>query len=141
MFILDTDYLTLLEWGSGSVGQRLHERIVKYPPNEVVTTIITFEEQTRGWLAYQAKARTLTKQVEAYRHLKRHLEIYRNIPVLEFDQAAAEQFASLQKLRLRVGTMDLKIAAIALTRQAVLLTRNLKDFSRVPALKVEDWAS
>ena len=141
MFILDTDYLTLLEWGSGSVGQRLHERIVSYPPNQVVTTIITFEEQTRGWLAYQAKARTLAKQVEAYRNLKRHLDIYRNIPVLEFDHAAAEQFASLQKSRLRVGTMDLKIAAIALTRQAVVLTRNVKDFSRVPDLKVEDWTS
>jgi tRNA(fMet)-specific endonuclease VapC len=58
MFILDTDHFTLLEWGSASAGQRLHERIRALPEGDVVTTIITFEEQTRGWLAFQAQART-----------------------------------------------------------------------------------
>lgn len=53
MFILDTDHFSLLEWGSGAIGQRLHERIRSLPENETVTTIITFEEQTRGWLAFQ----------------------------------------------------------------------------------------
>ncbi|MGH9833546.1 MAG: hypothetical protein ACREBD_07080 [Blastocatellia bacterium] len=59
MFILDTDHFSLLEWGSGVVGQRLRERIRALPEGEVVTTIITFEEQTRGWLAFQARARTI----------------------------------------------------------------------------------
>lgn len=97
MFILDTDSLTLLEWGSGAVGQRSHDRIVTYPRNEVVTTIISFEEQTRGWLAFRAKARTLPQQVDAYRKLKRHLDIYLKIPVLEFDQAAAAELEQLQR--------------------------------------------
>jgi tRNA(fMet)-specific endonuclease VapC len=141
MFILDTDHFSLLEWGSGAIGQRLHQRIRSLPENEAVTTIITFEEQTRGWLAFQAKARSMEQQVNAYRKLKRHLDTYLGIRVLEFDAEAAAEFQRLQRLRLKVGAMDLKIAAIALTHHATVLTRNVKDFSRVPELVVEDWTT
>lgn len=58
MYILDTDHFSLVEWGSGTIGQRLHERIRALPEDEVVTTIITDEEQTRGWMAQAARART-----------------------------------------------------------------------------------
>ena len=139
MFVLDTDHLTLLEWGSGAVGQRLHERIGDLPAGEVVTTIITFEEQTRGWLAFQARTRTLQQQVNAYRKLEHHLDIYLKIQVLEFDAGAAAEFERLKRLRVRIGAMDLKIAAITLAHDATVLTRNIKDFSRVPGLRVEDW--
>ena len=141
MVILDTDHFSLLEWGSGAIGQRLHGRIKALPESEAVTTIITFEEQTRGWLAFQARARTLEQQVNAYRKLKRHLDTYLEIRVLEFDADAAAEFQRLQRLRLRVGTMDLKIAAIALTHGATVLTRNLSDFGQVPGLRVEDWTA
>jgi tRNA(fMet)-specific endonuclease VapC len=61
--------------------------------------------------------------------------------VLEFDSRAAAEFERLQRLRLRIGTMDLKIAAVALTHDATVLTKNFKDFSRVPGLRVEDWTT
>ena len=61
--------------------------------------------------------------------------------VLEFDTEAAAKFQRLKQLRIRIGTMDLKIAAIALTHRATVLTKNFKDFSRVPGLKIEDWTS
>jgi len=141
MFILDTDHFSLLEWGSGATGQRLHDCIRALPEDEAVTTIITFEEQTRGWLAFQAKARTIDQQVNAYRKLKRHLDTYLGIRVLEFDAEAAAEFQRLQRLRLKVGAMDLKIAAIALIHQATVLTRNVKDFGRVPDLRIEDWTT
>jgi tRNA(fMet)-specific endonuclease VapC len=141
MFVLDTDHLSLLEWGSGAVGQRLHERVGALPEGEVVTTIITFEEQTRGWLAFQARARTLQQQVNAYRKLKHHLDIYLKLQVLEFDAEAAAEFEQLKRLRARIGAMDLKIAAIALAHDPTVLTRNLKDFNRVPGLRVEDWTA
>ena len=138
MFILDTDHLSLLEWGSGAAGQSLRQRILRLPEDEV-TTIITFEEQTRGWLAFQARGRSLEQQVNAYRKLKRHLDIYLGLNVLEFTMKAAREFDRLRTLRLRIGSMDLKIAAIALIADATLLTRNLKDFSRVPGLRLENW--
>lgn len=66
---------------------------------------------------------------------------YRRVNILDFDNLAATQFAVLQSQRIRIGTMDLKIAAIALANDATLLSRNLKDFCKVPGLKVEDWAA
>jgi len=41
--------------------------------------------------------------------------------------------------RLQLATMDARIAAIALSRQLILLTRNLRDFGKVPELMIEDW--
>lgn len=53
---------------------------------------------------------------------------------------AAAEFERLRKQRIRIGTMDLKIAAIALANNATLLSKNLRDFGKVPGLKVEDWS-
>lgn len=139
MYVLDTDHMSALEWGSGTAGQRLIARLDKLPIGEAATTIITFEEQTRGWLSVLAQARSLDEQVEAYRRLKRLLLNYLKIDVLEFDALAAAEFERLKQSRVRIGAMDLKIAAIALARGATVLTRNLRDFGKVPSLKVEDW--
>jgi len=141
MYILDTDHLSLLGRAGSPEAQRLRFRLAGLKPEERVTTIITFEEQMRGWMAYLARARSFAQQVEAYRRLKEFLDRYLQITVLEFDEAAAAQCQRLRKLRLRIGTMDLKIAAIALAHDATLLSRNLSDFSRVPGLKVEDWTA
>ncbi len=43
-------------------------------------------------------------------------------------------------MKLNVGHDDLRIAAIALENNAVVVTRNTRDFARVPELKVENWA-
>lgn len=140
MYILDTDHISLMESASTSAeGQRLRFRLARLRPEERITTIITFEEQVRGWMSYLAQARSLTKQVGAYRRLKGVLDRYLKITVLEFDEEAAIEFKRLQGLRLRIGTMDLKIAAIGLAHSATVLTRNLKDFGLVPGLRVEDW--
>jgi tRNA(fMet)-specific endonuclease VapC len=64
---------------------------------------------------------------------------YAAIPVLPFDLAAATEYERLLALRVRVGTMDLRIAAIALPRKLILVTRNVRDFGQVPALLTEDW--
>jgi len=141
MFVLDTDHMSALEWGSGAAGQRLIARLNKLTIGEAATTIITYEEQMRGWLSVLAQSRSLDEQVEAYRRLKRMLGNYLKIEILEFDGPAAARFQQLQGLRPRIGTMDMKIAAIALTHNATVLTKNLKDFSRVPDLRVEDWTA
>jgi len=93
----------------------------------------------RGWLAQLAKARTMAQQINAYSRLSRHVRTFREIPLLEFDERAAIEFQRLRKLHPRGGSMDLKIAAIALVQGATLLTRNLADFGKIEGLAVEDW--
>ena len=137
-FVLDTDHMSLLEWGSDEAAQ-LRERLADCEEGEVATTIINYEEQMRGWMAYLAGARSLDEQVEAYRRLRSHLENYRQIPVLDFDDVAAGVYEELRRARIRVGTMDLKIAAIVMSLDGTLLSRNRRDFEKVPGLKMEDW--
>lgn len=140
MYILDTDLISLLESASTSnEAQRLRFRLAGLKPTERTTTIITFEEQVRGWMSFLAQAQSISQQVAAYRRLKGVLDRYLKITVLEFDEAAADEFERLKQARVRIGTMDLKIASIALANRATVLTRNIRDFGKVPGLRVEDW--
>jgi tRNA(fMet)-specific endonuclease VapC len=141
MYILDTDHLSILERGTGPEAQKLLGRLAGVGSELVATTIITYEEQTRGWMAYLAQCRTVAEQVAAYARLEKHLANFRIVPVVGFDEGAAVRYQQLRSSRLRVGTMDLKIGAIALSRQATLLTRNVADFKVVPNLKTEDWTA
>ncbi len=81
------------------------------------------------------------RQMAAYGRLNRMRDYYCVTPVLPFDEGALAQFQRLWLLRLRVGTMDLKIAATALADNAILVTRNTTDFAKVPGLKLEDWSA
>ncbi len=140
IYILDTDLFTLSELPDSLEYLRLRARVAQLPAeDEIVTSIITYEEQTRGWLAYAAKARATPHQIKAYSRLKQHLANYLNIQVLPFDVRAAQQFEEIRQLKLHMGTMDLKIAAITMSIHATLLTRNLRDFVKVPGLHAEDW--
>jgi tRNA(fMet)-specific endonuclease VapC len=139
MVILDTDHISLLDRKDRVEAYRLMERLHELNPDEIATTIVTYEEQMRGWLAYIAKARSIEQQVMAYQFLKDFVENYCEIKILEFDKDVALLFQRLQRSRIRIGTMDLKIAAIALANDALLLSRNLKDFLQVPNLRAEDW--
>lgn len=140
MYLLDTDHLSALERGNVE-SMRLRTRLATLRADEVATTIISYEEQTRGWLSYLAKARSLDEQVAAYERLRQHLVNFCAIPLVVFDAQAAQMLRTLQQSRLRIGTMDMKIAAIALVHQATVLTRNRSDFSQVPQLRVEDWTT
>ena len=141
MVILDTDHMSVLERREQPGLGILLTRLAELPSSDVVTTVINYEEQMRGWMAYLARARSMAQQITAYGRLLTHLENYRRIPVLGFDEAAALILQRLRRSRLRIGTMDLKIAAIVLARDATLLSRNLDDFSHIPDLHVEDWTS
>jgi len=141
MIVLDTDHMSVLERREQPAVDHLLTRLAEQPAFEVMTTVISYEEQMRGWMAYIARARSMTQQITAYDRLLSHLENYRGIPVLGFDEAAAAAFQKLRRRHRRIGTMDLKIAAIVLSRNATLLSRNLRDFSQLPDLRVEDWTS
>ncbi len=66
MLILDTDHISLLEWGTDE-SVALRERLADIPPDEIAATIISYEEQMRGWMAYVARAKSMPQQLEAYR--------------------------------------------------------------------------
>lgn len=138
MYILDTDRISVLDRG-GLAAQNLLQRLANINPSQVATSIISYEEQMRGWLSYGAKAKTVEQQVEAYKQLKRQLMNYCVIPILDFDGEAAQEFQRLRNLYPRLGAMDLKIAAVALVNQAVVLTRNSRDFGQIGGLFIEDW--
>lgn len=140
MFILDTDHLTIIQRQSEPAFSHLSARLREIPGGNFFTTIISFEEQMRGWLAYLHGLRLAPQEIQAYQRLHELLSFFSKIPVLDFDQAAAEQFAQLRSMGLRTGPMDLKIASISLTQKATLLSCNLVDFRRVPQLQVEDWS-
>ena len=92
----------------------------------------------RGWLAAIAKERTALRQVTGYRELARLFEFYQEFAIVPFDENAARQFDDLRTRRLRIGTMDLRLAATALVNHALLLSANRRDFERVPGLRVEN---
>lgn len=139
ILILDTDHLTLVQRQTEPAYSRLRARLARIPQEDVRTTIVSFEEQMRGWLSNIARSRNRSQEIAAYQRLQNLLMFFGSIPVLPYDDGAAERLAELLKLRLHVGAMDLKIAAITLSLNGLLLSRNLKDFSRVPGLRVEDW--
>jgi tRNA(fMet)-specific endonuclease VapC len=141
VYILDTDLFSLSDRLNDHASQRLRFRLSCLCKDELATTIITFEEQTRGWLSWLTQARTFDEQVVRYHQLNRMVRSYRDVLLLDFDQAAVEELKRLQKQRIRIGTMDLKIAAIALAHNATLLSRNLQDFSKITGLQVEDWSA
>lgn len=138
MYILDTDHLSVLDRG-GINAQTLMQRLASIRSDQVVTSIISYEEQTRGWLSYIAKAQTIERQVEGYKQLKTQLASYCKIPILEFDERSVSEFLRLRKQYPRLGTMDLKIASIALANKAILLTRNMTDFGQISGLSTENW--
>jgi len=75
MVVLDTDHVSLLERDSPA-GQNLRVRLSALEADARTTTIITYEEQTRGWMAYMARTRTLAGEIEAYSRLMIHLRNY-----------------------------------------------------------------
>ncbi|MGI8669241.1 MAG: type II toxin-antitoxin system VapC family toxin [Aridibacter sp.] len=139
MIILDTDCLSLLDRNKYLESSKLRQKLDKFPDDEIFTTIITFEEQMRGWLSYIAKSKTPEQQIFAYQMLHQFLESYRTTAVLDFDEKSAKIFQQLKSNKIRIGTMDLKIASIAIANEAILVSRNQTDFEKVPDLTVQDW--
>jgi tRNA(fMet)-specific endonuclease VapC len=139
MYLLDTDHLTLLERNNAD-SLALQLRLEKVAAEQIATTIVNYEEQMRGWLERAAQANTVERMLTAYSRLQTHIETFNGVPLLPFDSGAAAHFEQLRGAKIRIGTMDLKIAAVALANNATLLTRNMSDFGKVPGLHLEDWS-
>jgi tRNA(fMet)-specific endonuclease VapC len=136
LWILDTDHISLYQRGELNVINRLSSVNSK----NLAVTVISLEEQMYGRLSEIKKATSAISLITAYSRLEITLDYFKSVRVLPFDQNAHTSFEGLIRQKLRVGTQDLRIAAIALSVNGIVVTRNQKDFGKVPNLQVENWA-
>jgi tRNA(fMet)-specific endonuclease VapC len=136
MHLLDTD--TLSKWFGGDV--RVLQRFRETGESEVATTIVSKIETLRGRFDHLVKAANAADFLRAQDLLARTEELLRRMPIVPLDAALAhfERIRRLKGLK-KIGRGDLLIAGIALAKRATLVSRNLRDFRRVPDLRVVSW--
>lgn len=139
MFLLDTDHLGILKRASGTPFKRLIQRIADKDQLDFYISIISFHEQIRGWTAYLNKRTDAAGVIRGYHQLESLISDYAAAQVVPFGAAADEVFRELKQQKIRVGTMDLRIGAIAIANGMTVLTCNTVDFERIPGLSFEDW--
>jgi tRNA(fMet)-specific endonuclease VapC len=137
MYLLDTDHVSLDQRGNALVAARLKA----VGPADVAVSIITVEEQLRGWLAVVRAAKNGNQRTAAYNRLRIAVEYFATMRLLDYDRAADEHFEALRQAGVRIGTQDLRIAAIALAQGAIVVTRNTRDFGQIPRLSIVDWSA
>lgn len=136
VYLLDTTTLTLL--------QRNHPRVAAnlaaHAGDTVGITTVNVEEVIGGWFALLRKAKTHAQEARAAQDLAEAVSFLGRFRVYPVTEPALDQFDRLVQLKLNVGRMDLRIAAVALELGATVVTNNVRDFGRVPGLLWEDWA-
>ena len=136
-YVLDTDTLSLLQRGNSAVGAQLSQ----YDADEVATTIVSVEEQLSGWYTLLRRAKTATELVPIYQRMSDTIRFLSALPILPFTDTAARTYDQLRRDWPRRGRMDLRIAAIAMAFDAVLVTRNRSDFDAIDELNIMDWST
>jgi tRNA(fMet)-specific endonuclease VapC len=137
LYVLDTDMLSLYQRGFPNVVAKVDAR----SPSEMAITVITVEEEITGWYSLLRKVRRPDEQVRAYERLAQAIPHLARWQIIPMSLPALMRYEALLRMKLNVRKMDLRIAAIVLEIGATLVSRNLRDFRRVPGLVVEDWAS
>jgi tRNA(fMet)-specific endonuclease VapC len=137
LWILDTDHLSLLQRGHSIVEQRIRNISV----DDIAMTIISAEEQLYGRLNLIRRAKSPETLMSAYQWLQETLDDFKTANILDFNAQAISLYQELLNQKIRIGTQDLRIAAIALSVNGILITRNQRDFAKVPNLVFEDWST
>jgi tRNA(fMet)-specific endonuclease VapC len=138
VWILDTDHLTLLQHGHPAITRR----VAMLDAHNIAIAIVSAEEQLRGRLNVvhrAAQSKQANAFIEAYDNLSETLDQLCQLNILRFTPASLDCYRELLKQKIRTGARDLRIASIALSINAIVVTRNQKDFARVPNLRLEDW--
>ncbi len=138
-YLLDTEHLVVLQRRTQPAFGNLTERLRRKDPSEIFASVVSLHEQMQGWLAFLNRARSASQIVLAYSELEELGRSFFEINVLSFSNDAQEHFDALRKRQIRIGTMDLRIACIALVEDATVLTANRIDFEKVPGLRIYDW--
>jgi tRNA(fMet)-specific endonuclease VapC len=140
MYLLDTNHVTCWQYANSAEFGLLRTRLEQANELDVFVSIVSFHEEIVGWNKYLARAKNSPSLVKAYSKFEQILQDFGRMQLLPFDQKAADIFDDLVRQKLgQVGTMDLRIAAIAIANQMILLTQNTVDFERIPNLQIDDW--
>lgn len=129
-YMLDTDTCAFILRRSSPT---LLQRIQQVPLQTQVISVVTLAELLYGVQTSSRKKANRTAVDALVRHLT----------VIDWSRDAAEHYAEvridLKKRGQMIGSNDLLIAAHARSLGAVVVTNNLKEFSRVKGLEVENW--
>lgn len=135
---LDTDHVSLLLQGNQAVSSR----VISYS-SDVAITIVTVQEIFNGWIVRINNPAQTTNLVGLYTNFWTAIEYFKGVRILNFDENANTCFQNLlrenQQLSKKRLQKDLRIAAIALSVNGIMVTRNQRDFSQIPDLVIEDW--
>jgi tRNA(fMet)-specific endonuclease VapC len=135
-FVIDTDILTLYHHGDPIVARKIHSCVW----SELAIAVVTVDEQLTGWYNFLRSARQPKAIAHAYALLSDTVVRLARWRMLPYTEATIARVVHLKALRLNVGHMDLRIAATALENGAIVVTRNRRDFGRIPGLRIEDWS-
>jgi tRNA(fMet)-specific endonuclease VapC len=120
-FLLDSNIcIYVLRDAAGAAARRLGECV----PGAAVTSAVAYAEVLRGIPLEDEIASAAAGAFFAV------------IPVLPFDQAAADAYRQVSFKR---GTFDRLIAAHAISRGLVFVTNNESDFAEVRGLEIQNW--
>ncbi|MEQ8672164.1 MAG: type II toxin-antitoxin system VapC family toxin [Aggregatilineales bacterium] len=112
---------------------KIRAKLPTIPASDIVVCSVVRAELFYGSAKGQSPEQSLEKQ----------LRFLHPFPTVAFDDLAAKKYgeirADLEKLGMPIGAHDLLIAAIALAHNLILVTHNVKEFSRIGALQIEDW--
>ena len=127
-YLLDTDSVSFALRGQGKVAAGIRAR----KPSELGTSAITVAELRYG--ADRKASRKLHALIDVF---------VASVEVAPFDEAAAAEFGRIGSLLSERGTpigeFDVLIAAHAVALRCTLVTNNLRHFSKVPGLSLENW--
>jgi tRNA(fMet)-specific endonuclease VapC len=137
-YLLDTDHLSILQRKSGPEYSRLSTWMAQETALDFACCVVSLHEQVVGAHAFLNRAKNSAGLIRGYALLERLPRDFLAFALLPFDASSAAIYDRLLSQSLRIGTMDLRLAAIALSRNLTVLTRNLRDFGRVPGLNIED---
>jgi len=136
-YILDTDHITLHQRGNPYISQKIEAA----SSDQIAVTIVSFEEQIRGQLASIRRIKGLDDLVRGYYYLHQNFAYFTEMLILQLDEVAIQHLENFRQQKVRVGTQDLRIAAIALASGRIVVTRNRRDFEKIPGIKIEDWSA
>lgn len=138
LIALDTDVFSDVLYGDPVLELRLRA----VPIAEQTMPIVAIEEVIRGRFNSIRQAEAGRGQMsleEAYGWLQRSLTDTRAYTILPFTAPAAGLVTAWRRQKIRVGTQDMRIAAICVVHGATLITRNARDYVRLPGLTFDVW--